>query len=72
MKSLAPRPWRVDREEIGLVWTNSCQILDADGGVVCHLTRGYQGVVIDGVSEDCPSWGNAELIVAAVNALNLD
>ena len=64
----APRPWRVDRSSAGAHWTNSCSIFDAEGGEVCVLTRGYQSEVIDGEIEGCPSWDNAELIVAAVNA----
>jgi hypothetical protein len=67
-KYLAPRPWSVDRDSAGKQWTDSCSILDADGGHVCHLTRGYQAETIDGDIEGCPSWDNAELIVAAVNA----
>lgn len=68
MTAIAPRPWKVDRSSAGRMWTDSCTILDARGGEVCHLTRGYQGEVIDGDSEGCPSWDNAELIVRAVNA----
>lgn len=65
-KSIAPLPWRVDRDqEPHQPWTDACSILDADGGHVCHLTRGYQG---DENGDGCPSWDNAELIVAAVNA----
>ena len=67
-KYLAPLPWRVDRESEGRHWTNSCTILDAKGGDVCVLTRGYQAKVVDGHDEGCPSWDNAEFIVAAVNA----
>lgn len=63
---IAPLPWRVDYESGGAEWTNSCSILDADGGHVCHLTRGYQAAE-DG--DGCPSWDNAELIVSAVNNL---
>lgn len=59
MRDVAPVPWRVDRESAGKHWTDSCSIVDAEGGHVCHLTRGYQ---------DGPSWRNAELIVEAVNA----
>lgn len=65
LSSIAPRPWRVDRDSEGKQWTNSCSILDAEDGEVCVLTRGYQG---DEEGDDCPSWDNAELIVAAVNA----
>ncbi len=65
---LAPRPWRVDRESEGVRFTSSCAILDAEGGEVCVLNRGYQG---DQNGEGCPSWDNAELIVAAVNAYAL-
>ncbi len=70
---IAPLPWRVDRDSAGKQWTDSCSILDANGGHVCHLTRGYQSEVmpLDGDLENregCPSWDNAELIVAAVNA----
>ena len=60
----APRPWRVDYKSADYHWTDSCSIIDADGGEVCILTRGYQG---DENGEGCPSWQNAELIVAAVN-----
>jgi hypothetical protein len=61
---IAPRPWRVDRESRHRHWTDSCSIIDAQGGEVCVLTRGYQG---DDDGDDCPSWDNAEMIVAAVN-----
>jgi len=67
-KAIATLPWRVDRESAGGHWTNSCSILDADGAEVCVLTRGYQSEIVDGEMEGCPSWDNAELIVAAVNA----
>ena len=63
-KAIAPLPWSVDLESSNKQWKDSCSILDARGGHVCHLTRGYQGDGDDG----CPSWDNAELIVAAVNA----
>jgi hypothetical protein len=68
MKAIAPRPWSVDRNSDSKQWKDSCSILDAEGGHVCHLTRGYQA------DADCPdgtggpSWDNAELIVEAVNA----
>ena len=62
---LAPRPWRIDRASQHRHWRDSCSIMDAEGGEVCRLTRGYQG---DENGEGCPSWDNAELIVAAVNA----
>lgn len=70
---VAPTPWRVDRGSRHDYWTDSCSILDARGGVVCVLSRGYQSEVVplDGDMENregCPSWDNAELIVAAVNA----
>ena len=65
-KALAPRPWRVDRETARRhPWADACSIVDADGGTVCWLTRGYQG---DAAGDACPSWDNAEMIVAAVNA----
>lgn len=69
-KAIAPLPWRVDRDsEPHRHWTNSCSILDAEGGEVCVLTRGYQSEQIsDGDWEGCPSWDNAELIVEAINA----
>jgi hypothetical protein len=68
--SLAPRPWRVDgSDEQHKPWKNACAIVDAGGSVVCYLTRGYQGDMgSDGISEDCPSWDNAQLIVDAVNS----
>lgn len=66
-KYLAPLPWSVDRETPGKDWTDSCRIVDADGGIVCVLTRGYQP------EQDCmmcggPSWDNADFIISAVNA----
>jgi hypothetical protein len=64
-KYLAPRPWRVDRESAGRHWTNSCSIVDAEGGEVCVLTRGYQ---VGEEGDGTPSWVNAEMIVAAINA----
>jgi hypothetical protein len=69
-KYTAPLPWRVDRNaERHQPWTDACSILDAEGGHVCHLTRGYQP---EANSDDGgPSWDNAELIVAAVNAYAL-
>jgi len=67
-KAIAPLPWSVDRNSANREWTNSCSIIDANGGEVCVLTRGYQGEMIDGDMEGCPSWDNAEMIVAAVNA----
>lgn len=66
MDFTAPRPWRVDRESGGKKWTDSCSIFDAEGGEVAILTRGYQGDADGGT----PSWDNAELIVAAVNAFS--
>ena len=66
--AIAPRPWLVDRKSAGERWIDSCSILDAEGGEVCILTRGYQSEMINGELEGCPSWDNAELIVAAVNA----
>lgn len=62
---IAPRPWRVGRDSIGDEWRESLTIFDADDGAVCYLTRGYEGGE-DGSGG--PSWKNAELIVAAVNA----
>jgi len=64
-KFLAPRPWRVDRKSAGKQWRDSCTIVDADGGDVAHLTRGFQG---DKSGNGCPSWDNAQLIVDAVNS----
>lgn len=61
----APKPWRVCTKTIGSHWTNSISILDADGGEVAVLTRGYQG---DENGYGCPSYDNAQLIVDAVNA----
>lgn len=61
---IAPLPWSVDYQSIGREWTNSISIIDADGGHVAHLTRGYQG---DEDGDGCASFKNAELIVAAVN-----
>jgi hypothetical protein len=69
MRYAAPRPWQVDRESKHRHWTDSCSILDAEGGEVCVLTRGYQPQQMQDGSMECgPSWDNAELIVAAVNA----
>lgn len=69
MENPAPRPWtvgmwRIDNKSIGKHWTDSLSIIDADGGEVAVLTRGYEGDEQGG----CPSWKNAALIVAAVNA----
>ncbi len=64
-KFTAPLPWHVDRALDGFHWTNSCSIVDAEGGEVCVLTRGYQG---DENDEGCPSYDNADLIIAAMNA----
>lgn len=66
MKAFAPRPWKVDRRFDGIHWKNSCSIVDAEGGEICVLTRGYQGDASGGT----PSWDNAELICIAVNAYN--
>ncbi len=57
--------WRIDEKSVGKHWTDSLSIIDADGGEVCVLTRGYEG---DKNGDGCPSWKNACLIVAAVNA----
>lgn len=57
--------WRIDNNSVGRHWTDSLSIIDADGGEVCVLTRGYEG---DKNGDGCPSWKNACLIVAAVNA----
>ena len=62
MKYLAPTPWSVDEKSKHDMWTNSISIKDACGGHVAHLTRGYEG---DANGEDCPSYTNAKLIVAA-------
>jgi hypothetical protein len=70
MKNPAKRPWtieqwRIDNKSVDKHWRDSLSIVDADGGEVCVLTRGYEAGV-DGSGG--PSWKNAELIVAAVNA----
>jgi len=62
--SLAPLPWRIDPESVGVHWTNSISIVDADGAEVCVFTRGYQG---DAEGDPCPSWDNAHWVVEAVN-----
>lgn len=60
--------WRIDSASVGKHWTDSLSIIDADGGEVCVLTRGYEG---DANGDGCPSWKNAVLIVAAVNAFQV-
>lgn len=59
--------WQIDSASVGKHWTDSLSIMDADGGEVAVLTRGYEG---DKDGDGCPSWKNAVLIVAAVNAYN--
>lgn len=66
MTELAPFPWSVDYASISAQWTDSVSIIDADGGHVCHLTRGYQG---DANGDGCPSFANARLIAAAPDML---
>jgi hypothetical protein len=66
-KYLAPMPWRVGSDH-GAEWTNSLTIYDAQGGAVCHLTRGYEG---DANGEHCPSFTNARLIAAAPDLLDV-
>lgn len=61
-KYLAPPPWSYVKDN---QWTNAIAIVDADGGHVAILTRGYEGEMIDGNREDCPSWTNARVIAAA-------
>jgi hypothetical protein len=56
-KSIAPLPWKVDRNSIGRNWKDSCTIVDADGGAVCALMRGRQG---DENGDSCPSWDTAD------------
>lgn len=73
MTNPARRPWtvgmwRIDSKSVGKHWTDSLSIIDADGGEVAVLTRGYEGDPKTG--DGCPSWKNACLIVAAVNAFN--
>ena len=68
--NLARRPWtvgmwQIDNKSVGKHWTDSLSIIDADGNEVAVLTRGYEG---DENGDGCPSWKNAVLIVAAVNA----
>ncbi len=60
--------WRIDNASVGKHWTDSLSIRDADGGEVAVLTRGYEGDPKTG--NGCPSWKNAVLIVAAVNAFH--
>ena len=68
-KYYAPFPWKVDRDAKAYTpWTDSCSIVDAEGGTVCYLTRGYQPEAGDPDFVGGPSWDNAEFIVAAVNA----
>lgn len=69
---MAPQPWtvgnwRVGNESVGKHWTNSLSIMDADGGEVAVLTRGYEGDPKTG--DGCPSWKNARLIAAAPDLL---
>lgn len=64
-RGTANLPWSVDYGSVGKHWTSSISIVDADGGEVCVMTRGYQGD--EGGS--LPSTRNAELIVSAVNKL---
>lgn len=61
--------WRIDNDSVGKHWTDSLSIIDADGGEVAVLTRGYEG---DANGDWCPPWKNAALIVAAVNAFEDD
>ena len=74
MDNPARRPWtvgmwKIDNKSVGKHWTDSLSIIDAEGGEVCVLTRGYEG---DKNGDGCPSWKNAVLIVAAVNAFQSD
>jgi hypothetical protein len=64
-KHIAPLPWSVDLASVNFFWKDSISIIDANGGHVAHLTRGYEG---DADDESCPSYANAQLIVDAVNA----
>lgn len=65
-KYLAPLPWRVGTEEDARsYWSDAAVIMDARGGVVAVLSRGYQ---FDESGESCPSYVNAQAIVDAVNA----
>ena len=61
---LAPAPWKVGNE--GQMWTDSLSIIDADGGEIAYLTRGYEG---DENGDGCPSWKNARLIAASPKML---
>ncbi len=61
MKYVASPPWAVNEESVHSHWTNSVSVLDAKGGEVAVLTRGYEA---DGDGDGCPSWANARLIAA--------
>jgi hypothetical protein len=62
---LAPLPWRVGSdEEASSYWTDAAVVIDAAGGVVAVLSRGYEG---DSNGDICPSYTNARTIVEAVN-----
>jgi hypothetical protein len=58
--------WRIDNEAVSKHWTDSLSIMDANGGEVCVLTRGYES---DPETGGCPSWQNARLIAATPELL---
>lgn len=66
MEYLAPAPWSIDPKSEGRDWTDSLSIIDAEGGEVAILTRGYEG---DTNGDGCPSYTNARLIAAAPDLL---
>lgn len=61
---LAPLPWSIDMNSIDRHWKNSVSIVDAEGGEVAVLLRGYED---DKNGDPCPSFANAKKIVDSVN-----
>lgn len=64
VRYLAPLPWSVDMSSIHRHWRDSISIIDAEGGEVAVLMRGYEG---DDNGDGCPSFANAQKIVDSVN-----
>lgn len=58
--------WTVDAQSVGFAWSDSISILDARGGHVAHLTRGYEGNKND---DGCPSFSNARVMAASRDLL---
>jgi hypothetical protein len=69
--SLAPSPWSVDSDPRNQHWTDGLSIIDAAGGTVAHLTRGYEfyGSSDPRAGDAGPSFANARLIAAAPELL---